>query len=68
MKSEHTDTSMDCTVRFTSFRGECYSVHADGSGAWHGEWRTSGDDAQADCDAHDKAHHDGQGHAQVEFK
>jgi hypothetical protein len=68
MAQESTDTSVDCTVRFSYFRGECYSQHADGSGAWIGEWRNTGDAAQADCDAHDKACHDSVNHAKVEFR
>ncbi|MEZ5445224.1 MAG: hypothetical protein R3F45_05530 [Gammaproteobacteria bacterium] len=68
MSTDQTDDPMDQTMRFSSFRGECYAVHADGSGAWIGQWRTNGDEAQADCDAHDRAHHDSQPHARVEFK
>lgn len=68
MSQDRTDTSSDCTVRFSYFRGECYSTHKDGSGAWLGEWRNSGEVAQADCDAHDQAHHDCASHAKVEFR
>ena len=68
MADSFKDAPEDSTVRFTSFRAECYSVHVDGSGAWIGEWRNSADAAQQDADAHDKSHHEGQSHARVEFK
>ena len=68
MGHNHSDMDTDSTVRFSSFRGECHAAHADGSGAWIGKWHNNGDAAQADCDAHDKAHHDGVSSATVEFK
>jgi hypothetical protein len=61
-------TDRECTVRFSSFRGECHAAHANGSGAWIGKWHDDGDAAQADCDTHDQAHHGGNAHAKVEFK
>ncbi len=68
MSTDQTDDPMDQTMRFSSFRGECHAAHADGSGAWAGQWRTNGEEAQADCGAHDHAQHDGQPHAKVEFR
>jgi hypothetical protein len=62
------DAMMESTTRWKSFRAHCYSVHEDGSGAYVGEWRSSPDQAQVDCEAHDKEKHGGASHAKIDFK